>query len=90
MIAIHAHLYDGVDDDDIEEFNNKTPSDSFSQLLRGLWQASLFDNFQHFTFLFVSIFPALIFFKIKDRLVPEWDFFQRMWERDWVGSSSSS
>ena len=45
MIARHAHLYDGVDDDDIEEFNNKTSSDSFSQLLGGLWQASLFDNF---------------------------------------------
>ena len=68
MIAIHAHLYDGVDDDDIEEFNNKTPSDSFSQLLRGLWQASLFDNFQHFTFLFVSIFPALIWFSLKSRI----------------------
>ena len=40
-----AHLYDGVDDDDIEELNNKTSSDSFSQLLRGLRQAGLLGNF---------------------------------------------
>ena len=45
-IAINGgHLDDGVDDDDIEELNDKTSSDSLCKLLGRLRQSSLFNTF---------------------------------------------
>ena len=45
MIATNGgHLDDGVDDDDIEELNDKTSSDSLCKLLGRLRQSSLFNT----------------------------------------------
>ena len=88
-----SDLDDGVDDDDIEELNDEAAGDAFRQILHRLRQSRLLRIIHNSNFHIRLIEHEYIGDKGCEgvqKVIPESDFFQRMWERDWAGSSSRS